>query len=188
MCTLNDVEDAIKVLTIHGCGPITLLHCTTEYPSPYTDVNLKAMETMNHTFNLPVGYSDHTEGITIPIAAAALGAVVIEKHFTLDKAMEGPDHKASLEPNELKTMVDAIRCVQTSMGDGVKIPTVSECNNIAIVRKSIVASRSIKQGEQFTKENITTKRPGTGINPMRWNEIIGQFAKRSFDKDEMIEV
>jgi N,N'-diacetyllegionaminate synthase len=146
------------------------------------------METMNHTFNLPVGYSDHTEGITIPIAAAALGAVVIEKHFTLDKAMEGPDHKASLEPNELKTMVDAIRCVQTSMGDGVKIPTVSECNNIAIVRKSIVASRSIKQGEQFTKENITTKRPGTGINPMRWNEIIGQFAKRSFDKDEMIEV
>ena len=188
MCTMDDIEIALQVLKSHRCGPITLLHCTTEYPAPYAEVNLKAIETLRSTFNLPVGYSDHTQGIVIPIAAVAMGAVVIEKHFTLDRNMEGPDHKASLEPDELKSMVDAIKCVEVSMGDGVKIPTVSECKNIEIVRKSIVASRSIKQGEQFSKENITTKRPGTGINPMRWNKVIGQFAKRSFDKNELIEI
>lgn len=188
MCTLEDVEAAIRVLTINGCGPITLLHCTTEYPAPYSEVNLKAMETLRSRLNLPVGYSDHTQGIVIPIAAVAMGAVVIEKHFTLDRTMEGPDHKASLEPSELKAMVDAIRCVESSMGDGVKCPADSEHRNMMIARKSIVAMRAIKKGEQFTRENITTKRPGSGINPMRWNEVLGQFAKRSFEEDELIEV
>jgi len=188
MCTMDDVNSAIQVLNSHGCGPITLLHCTTEYPAPYAEVNLRAMETLRHAFNLPVGYSDHTQGITIPIAAAAMGAVVLEKHFTLDRTMEGPDHKASLEPAELKEMVDAIRCVEISLGDGVKDPTDSERRNIGIARKSIVALRQIREGEQFTSENITTKRPGSGISPMRWNEVLGQFAKRSFQEDELIEV
>ncbi len=188
MCTLDDVNSAIQVLNSHGCGPITLLHCTTEYPAPYAEVNLKAMETLRSTFNLPVGYSDHTQGITIPIAAVALGAVVIEKHFTLDKAMDGPDHKASLDSAELKAMIEAIRCVEVALGDGVKNPTDSERRNMGIARKSIVALKPIKQGELFTKENITTKRPGTGISPMRWYEVMGQFAKRSFEEDELIEV
>lgn len=188
MCTLEDVEAAIQVLTMKGCGPITLLHCTTEYPAPYAEVNLNAMETLRSTFNLPVGYSDHTQGIVIPIAAVAMGAVVLEKHFTLDRTMEGPDHKASLEPAELKAMIEAIRCVEVSLGDGVKTPTDSERRNMGIVRKSIVALRPIRKGEQFTTENVTTKRPGSGINPMRWNEVLGQFAKRSFQEDELIEV
>lgn len=188
MCTLDDVGEAVRVLTMNSCGPITLLHCTTEYPTPYLEVNLRAMETLRRAFNLPVGYSDHTQGITIPIAAAAMGAVVIEKHFTLDRTMEGPDHKASLEPHELKAMIEAIRCVEVSMGDGVKNPTVSERKNMVIARKSIVAKKSIKQGEPFTKGNITTKRPGSGISPMQWNEVIGQIAKRSFDENELIEV
>jgi N,N'-diacetyllegionaminate synthase len=188
MCTMDDVNSAIQVLNSYGCGPITLLHCTTEYPAPYSEANLKAMETLRSRFNLPVGYSDHTQGIVIPIAAVAMGAVVLEKHFTLDRTMEGPDHKASLDPGELKAMVDAIRCVESSMGDGVKGPTDSERRNMMIARKSIVAMRPIKKGEQFTRENITTKRPGSGITPMRWNEVIGQFAKRSFEEDELIEV
>lgn len=188
MCTLEDVETAIRVLSLNGCGPITLLHCTTEYPAPYSEVNLRAMETLRSTFNLPVGYSDHTKGIVIPIAAVAMGAVVLEKHFTLDRTMEGPDHKASLEPAELKAMVEAIRCVEVSLGDGVKTPSDSERRNMVIARKSIVALRQIRKGERFTSENITTKRPGSGINPMRWNEVIGQFAKRSFDEDELVEV
>lgn len=188
MCTMDDVNLAIQVLNSHGCGPITLLHCTTEYPAPYAEVNLRAMETLRHAFNLPVGYSDHTQGITIPIAAAAMGAVVLEKHFTLDRTMEGPDHKASLEPAELKEMVDAIRCVEVSLGDGLKDPTDSERRNIGIARKSIVALRQIRKGERFTTENITTKRPGSGISPMRWNEVLGRFAKRSFEEDELIEV
>lgn len=188
MCTMDDVNSAIQVLKSHGCGPITLLHCTTEYPAPYSEVNLKVMETLRSTFNLPVGYSDHTQGIVIPIAAVAMGAVVLEKHFTLDRTMEGPDHKASLEPAELKAMIEAIRCVEVSLGDGVKTPTASERRNMVIARKSIVALRPIKQGEQFTTDNISTKRPGSGITPMRWNEVIGQFAKRSFEEDELIEV
>jgi N,N'-diacetyllegionaminate synthase len=188
MCTMDDVNSAIQVLNSHGCGLITLMHCTTEYPAPYAEVNLKAMDTLRSTFNLPVGYSDHTQGIVIPIAAVAMGAVVLEKHFTLDRTMEGPDHKASLEPAELKEMVDAIRCVEISLGDGVKSPTDSERRNIGIARKSIVAMRPIRKGERFTSENITAKRPGSGISPMRWNEVSGQFAKRSFEEDELIEV
>ncbi len=188
MCTMDDVNSAIQVLNSHGCGPITLLHCTTEYPAPYAEVNLRAMDTLRSTFNLPVGYSDHTQGIVIPIAAAAMGAVVLEKHFTLDRTMEGPDHKASLEPAELTAMVEAIRCVEISLGDGVKNPTDSERRNMGIARKSIVALRQIREGERFTSENITTKRPGSGISSMRWNEVLGQFAKRSFEEDELIEV
>lgn len=188
MCTLEDIDAAIQVLNTHGCGSITLLHCTTEYPAPYKEVNLKAMNTLRDTFNLPIGYSDHTKGITIPIAAAAMGAVVIEKHFTLDRNMEGPDHKASLEPNELKTMIEAIRCIEVSMGDGIKRPTQSEIKNMSIARKSIVAKKNIKKGEQFTVENICAKRPGVGISPMKWNEVIGQFAKQSFEEDELIEI
>jgi len=188
MCTMDDVNSAIQVLDSHGCGPITLLHCTTEYPASYSEVNLKAMETLRSYFNLPVGYSDHTKGIVIPIAAVAMGAVVIEKHFTLDKTMDGPDHKASLDPAELKAMIEAIRCVEVALGDGVKTPTDSERKNMVIARKSIVALRPIRVGERFTSENITTKRPGSGINPMRYNEVIGQFAKRSFEEDELIEV
>lgn len=188
MCTMDDVNSAIQVLNSHGCGPITLLHCTTEYPAPYAEVNLRAMDTLRSIFNLPVGYSDHTQGIVIPIAAAAMGAVVLEKHFTLDRTMEGPDHKASLEPAELTAMVEAIRCVEISLGDGVKNPTDSERRNMGIARKSIVALRQIREGERFTSENITTKRPGSGISPMRWNEVLGQFAKRSFEEDELIEV
>jgi len=188
MCTLDDIEIALQVLNSHGCGPITLLHCTTEYPAPYAEVNLRAMETLRSTFNLPVGYSDHTQGIVIPIAAVAMGAIVLEKHFTLDRTMEGPDHKASLEPAELKAMVEAIRCVEVALGDGVKNPTDSELRNMVIARKSIVAMKPIGDGERFTSENITTKRPGSGINPMRWNEVLGQFAKRSFQEDELIEI
>jgi len=188
MCTLDDVNSAIQVLNSHGCGPISLLHCTTEYPAPYSEVNLKAMETLRSRFNLPVGYSDHTQGIVIPIAAVAMGAVVLEKHFTLDKTMEGPDHKASLDPGELKAMIEAIRNVEVSLGDGAKTPTDSERRNMGIARKSIVAMKPIREGEQFTTENITTKRPGSGINPMRWNEVLGQCAKRSFEEDELIEV
>lgn len=188
MCTLEDVETAIRVLSLNGCGPITLLHCTTEYPAPYAEVNLRAMETLRSTFNLPVGYSDHTQGIVIPIAAVAMGAIVLEKHFTLDRTMEGPDHKASLEPAELKAMIEAIRCVEVALGDGVKNPTDSELRNMVIARKSIVAMKPIGDGERFTSENITAKRPGSGISPMRWNEVLGQFAKRSFEEDELIEV
>jgi N,N'-diacetyllegionaminate synthase len=188
MCTLDDIEAAIQILNSYGCSSITLLHCTTEYPTPYKEVNLNAIETLRNTFKLPIGYSDHTKGITIPIAAAALGSVVIEKHFTLDRNMEGPDHAASLEPEELKAMVEAIRCVEISMGDGIKKPTASESKNMVIARKSIVASKPIMKGEKFSKENITSKRPGSGISPMRWNEVIGQTAKHSFGEDELIEL
>ncbi|NCB96818.1 MAG: N-acetylneuraminate synthase [Bacteroidia bacterium] len=188
MCNLDEISAAIGVLGQHQSGSIVLLHCTTEYPAPFDEVNLKAMDTLRKTFNLPVGYSDHTQGIEIPIAAVAMGAVVIEKHFTLNKNMDGPDHKASLEPEELKSMVKAIRNIETAIGDGTKQPTVSERKNIAIARKSIVARRPIKQGEQFSDENIATKRPGTGLSPMRWNDVIGKFAKRSFEEDEMIEL
>lgn len=188
MCTMDEIADALAVLNEYGSGPVTLLHCTTEYPAPIDDVNLLAMRTMSEQFGLPVGYSDHTAGIVVPIAAVAMGAVVIEKHFTLDKTMEGPDHKASLEPHELKEMVDAIRMVERAMGDGIKQPAESEKKNIAIARKSIVATRNIAKGEVFSTENITTKRPGDGVSPMRWNEVLGQAAKRSFTEDELIEL
>lgn len=188
MSTLEETESAVKVLTENGCMDITVLHCNTEYPTPYQDVNLKAMLTIKERLGVGVGYSDHTRGIEIPIAAAALGAEVIEKHFTLDKKMEGPDHKASLEPDELQAMVKAIRNIELALGDGEKKPSESEKKNIDIARKSIVARCDISKGETYTEENLTTKRPGKGISPMRWNEIIGQKAIRNFSADELIEL
>lgn len=188
MSTLEEISDAVSVLNEHGAGEITLLHCTTEYPAPIEDVNLRAMETMRQKFDLKVGYSDHTQGIEIPIASVAMGACVIEKHFTLDRNMEGPDHKASLEPDELASMVKAIRNVEKALGDGRKIPSKSEIKNIPIARKSIVAKKKIIKGETLTEENITTKRPGSGISPMKWNEVLGIKAIRDFDEDELIEI
>ena len=188
MSTLAEVREAINVLRDNGAGKITLLHCTTEYPAPYTDVNLKAMITMRETFGLEVGYSDHTPGIEIPVAAVAMGATVIEKHFTLDRNMEGPDHKASLEPDELAAMVRSIRNVEMAIGTGEKVPSESEKKNMAIARKSIIAARDIKKGEILSEENLTTKRPGNGISPMKWNEVIGTKAVRDFIEDELIEI
>lgn len=190
MCHLTDVENALNVLTENGVKKedITLLHCNTQYPTPMCDVNLKAMITLADTFGVKTGYSDHTQGIEIPIAAVALGATVIEKHFTLDRNMEGPDHKASLEPQELKAMTIAIRNVEQALGTGDKTPSTSETPNKNVARKSIVAKRQIKQGESFTEENITVKRPGNGISPMRWREVIGTTATRDFAPDELIEI
>lgn len=188
MSTLQEVDAALAVLKNNGVGEITLLHCTTNYPTPMEDVNLKAMLTMKEHCSCQVGYSDHTQGIEVPVAAVAMGAVVIEKHFTLDHNMEGPDHKASLEPDELKEMVLAIRNIEKAVGNGEKIPTDSEKANLAVARKSIIAAKGIKAGEIFTEENLTTKRPGTGINPMGWAKILGKRAVRDFEEDEMIEV
>lgn len=188
MSTLQEVDDALTVLRGNGAGKITLLHCTTNYPTPMQDVNLKAMQTMKDAFGLEVGYSDHTQGIEVPIAAVALGAAVIEKHFTLDRNMEGPDHKASLEPDELEAMVKAIRNIEKAMGDGVKVPSESETANIPVARKSIIAADNIKAGDILSEKNLTTKRPGTGISPMRWNEILGTRAVRDFEEDELIEI
>ncbi len=188
MCTLDDIQAALNIFSTYENDQITLLHCNTEYPTPYQDVNLFAMKTLRDKLHVKVGYSDHTQGIEVAIAAVALGATVIEKHFTLDKSMNGPDHKASLEPEELKNMVDAIRNVEKSLGDTVKIPTESERKNIAIARKSIVAKKPIKKGELFTDENLTTKRPGNGISPMEWYTVVGKIAKTDFDTDELIQV
>lgn len=190
MSTLSEVEKAIKVLLSKGTRKenITLLHCTTEYPAPYSEVNLKAMLTLRDYFGMKVGYSDHTPGVIVPIAATSLGASVIEKHFTLDKNMEGPDHKASLNPKELKEMVISIRRVETALGNGEKIPQPSEVKNIAVARKSIIAKHEIKKGELLTEENLTTKRPGNGISPMKWYEVLGTNAIRDFHQDELIEV
>lgn len=188
MSNLEEVREAVKVLRENGSKDITVLHCNTEYPTPYEDVNLRAMLTLKDELGIEVGYSDHTQGIGVPIAAAALGASVIEKHFTLDRNMEGPDHKASLEPDELREMVRAIRNIEKALGNGKKEPSESEKRNIGIVRKSIVAKCDIMAGEMFTENNITTKRPGTGISPMNWNEIVGKKAKRNFNQDELIEI
>lgn len=188
MSTLDEVKAALEVLNSNGAGKITLLHCTTNYPTPMKDVNLRAMITLKDQCGCQVGYSDHTKGIEIPIAAVAMGAEVIEKHFTLDRNMEGPDHKASLEPDELAAMVEAIRNIEEALGDGVKSPSESEKDNIAVVRKSIIAARDIKAGEIMTENNLTTKRPGTGIDPMRWNEVLGTKAIRDFKEDELIEI
>lgn len=190
MCTLGDIEDAMNVLTNNGLSTeqISLLHCNTEYPTPFEDVNLKAMLTLKECFGVRVGYSDHTKGIEVPIAAVAMGAEIIEKHFTLDKTLPGPDHVASLEPQELKAMVASIRNIEKATGSGIKQVSSSEKKNIAIARKSIIAARDIKAGESFTEENLTVKRPGNGINPMRWDEVIGQVAKRDFVEDELIEL
>lgn len=187
MSELSEVADAVKVLVENGASDITLLHCTTEYPAPYEDVNLKAMETMKDAFDLPVGYSDHTKGLEIPVAAVARGACVIEKHFTLSREMEGPDHAASIEPEELKQMVDMIRHVEVSIGDGVKRVSASEAKNQDIARKSIIAKTAIKAGEVFTEDNITTKRPGNGINPMFWFDLLGRKAKHDYEEDYIIE-
>lgn len=188
MSNLDEVTTAVKILREHGTEDITVLHCTTEYPTPYADVNLNAMLTLKESLQLPVGYSDHTLGIEVPIAAVAMGATVIEKHFTLDKTMKGPDHKASLEPDELIAMVKAIRHIQEALGDGQKIAASSEVKNMDIARKSIIAKTSIKKGELLTEENLTVKRPGNGISPMKWFEVIGRMAVRDFDEDEMIEL
>lgn len=188
MCTLDEVRAALEALRRSGAGDVTLLHCTTEYPAPYEEVNLRAMETLRREFGCPVGYSDHTKGIEVSIAAAAMGAEVIEKHFTLDRNMEGPDHKASLEPDELRAMISAIRHVDEALGDGTKQPTASELKNRDVARKSIVAKRDIRAGEILTEENITTKRPGSGVSAMRWYEVLGTTAVRDFAEDELIEV
>lgn len=188
MCTLEEVGAAIRVLRENGSGEIRLLQCNTEYPTPFEDVNLRAMATMREAFGLETGYSDHTRGIEAPIAAAALGAGIIEKHFTLDRNMEGPDHKASLEPGELAAMVQAIRHIELALGTGVKTPSPSEQKNIAAARKSLVAARAIRQGETLTAENLAVKRPGTGVSPMRWDEVIGTKAIRDFEEDELIEL
>ena len=188
MCDLQDVRAAVDALYNNGLSKenLTLLHCNTEYPTPFDDVNLKAMNELREEFGVEVGYSDHSKGIEVPIAAVALGASVIEKHFTLDRNMEGPDHKASLEPNELKAMVKAIRHVEQAIGDGHKKVSESERKNIAIARKSIVAACPIKKGERLTEQNLTVKRPGTGLSPMRWEEVIGTFATKDYEEDELI--
>lgn len=188
MSTLEEVAAAIDLLKNAGAGEISLLHCNTQYPTPYKDVNLKAMLELKKRFNCTVGYSDHTKGIEVPIAAVALGAQIIEKHFTLDRKMEGPDHKASLEPKELKQMIQSIRNIELALGDGQKRVTESEKANKIIARKSIIAKKTIKKGEIFTDENLTTKRPGNGISPMRWNEVLGKKAIRDFMEDELIEL
>lgn len=191
MCDMEDVRAAVDALYRNGLTKenLILLHCNTEYPTPFEDVNLKAMDALRNEFGVEVGYSDHTKGIEVPIAAVALGATVIEKHFTLDRNMEGPDHKASLEPDELKSMVSAIRNIEKAIGgDGTKHVSESEKKNIAIARKSIVAACDIKAGEVFTEQNLAVKRPGNGISPMRWEEVIGLKAKRDFREDELIEI
>lgn len=190
MCSMADVSAAVSTLLTNGLSAsnLTLLHCNTEYPTPMSDVNLAAMSALHREFGVPVGYSDHTVGIEIPIAAAALGATVVEKHFTLDRSMDGPDHKASLEPSELAAMIRAIRNVDQAIGTGIKDVTDSERANMAVARKSIVAATAIAQGELLTEMNLTVKRPGTGISPMRWNEIIGTRAIRSYSPDDLIQI
>ncbi len=188
MCGMEEIEAAIRVLRDNGTPEIKLLHCNTEYPTPYEDVNLRAMQTMRDTFGLEVGYSDHTKGIEVPIAAVALGAAIIEKHFTLDRNMEGPDHKASLEPDELAEMVRCIRNIEKALGSAEKKPSPSEIKNKSVARKSIVAKTPIRAGEVLTEENVTVKRPGTGISPMKWPEVLGTKAIRDFEEDELIEI
>jgi N,N'-diacetyllegionaminate synthase len=188
MSTMEEIRKAVHILKNNGSGDITVLHCTTEYPAPYEDVHLKAMLEIARELELPVGYSDHTRGIEIPIAAVAMGAKIIEKHFTLDKSMEGPDHQSSLEPDEFKAMADAIRHVETALGADEKKPSPSEIKNIAVARKSIVAKCFIKKGETLTEENLAVKRPGNGVTPMRWYDIIGSKAIRDFLEDELIEI
>ncbi len=188
MCEIDEIQTAVDTLKENGTPKITLLHCNTEYPTPFEDVNLTAMLTLKERFGVEVGYSDHTTGIEVPIAAVALGASVIEKHFTLDKHMEGPDHRASLEPAELSSMVNSIRNIEKAMGNGIKEPSRSERKNIVVARKSIVARCAIKKGDVFSNDNITAKRPGNGISPMLWFDVLGKAANRDFKEDELIEV
>jgi N,N'-diacetyllegionaminate synthase len=190
MATLEEIGDAIAVFEASGVrrDMITVLHCTTEYPAPVADVNLRAMQTIAHKFGVRVGYSDHTQGIEVAVASTALGATIIEKHFTLDRTLPGPDHKASLEPEQLAAMVVAIRNIEQAMGDGVKRPSPTEAKNLPIVRKSLVAIRPIQAGEPFSAQNVGAKRPGTGISPMRFDDVIGRSAPRNFAPDELIEL
>jgi N,N'-diacetyllegionaminate synthase len=188
MSTVAEIREAVSVLRQNGNKELILLHCNTEYPTPFEDVNLNAMLTLKNEFQTAVGYSDHTLGIEAAVAAVAMGAMVVEKHFTLDKNMEGPDHKASLNPGELHRMVQSIRNIESALGNGEKKPSKSELKNRDIARKSIVAGRAIRAGEIFTEDNLAVKRPGTGISPFRWFEIIGQTAGRNYEKDELIEV
>ena len=189
MSNLGDIEAALNVFERAGVmrSLITVLHCTTEYPAPLDEVNLSAMRTISQAFDVAVGYSDHTAGIVVPIAAVAMGATVIEKHLTLDSTMPGPDHKASLEPDKFKEMVHGIRSIEQALGDGIKQPTSSEIPNLSVVRKSLVAARPIRAGELFTESNLTAKRPFTGISPMNWDKWIGRKASRDFMIDELIE-
>ena len=188
MANLGEIEAAIDALEAAGTprAMLTVLHCTTEYPTPMAEVNLRAMLSIHAAFGVAVGYSDHTQGIEVAIAAVAMGATVIEKHFTLDRNLPGPDHKASLEPSELNALVAAIRNIEVALGDGIKRPSPSEARNRPVVRKSLVASRAITSGALFTAENITAKRPATGISPMRWDEVMGKTALRDFGPDELI--
>lgn len=190
MTDMEELRQAITALEQAGFNRkrLTILHCNTEYPTPYEDVNLKAMVSIAEEFGVPIGYSDHTRGIEVPIAAVALGATVIEKHFTLDRTMEGPDHKASLEPDELIAMVKSVRNIEKALGSSDKVPSLSESKNKPIARKSIVAGKWIRQGELFDENNLAVKRPGTGISPMKWDAVIGQPAKRNFEPDELIEL
>ncbi|WP_304801077.1 N-acetylneuraminate synthase [Paramuribaculum intestinale] len=190
MSRLGEVDDAVGVLLDGGLtlDMITLLHCNTEYPTPYTDVNLRAMLTLRDAIGCRVGYSDHTLGIEVPVAAVAMGAEMIEKHFTLDKTLPGPDHVASLEPADLKAMVSAIRHTEAALGSGRKDVSPSERKNIAIARKSIIAARPISKGERFSHDNLTVKRPGNGISPMLWDTVVGLEAPRDFEPDELIEL
>ena len=190
MCEMEDVKAAMHVLLNNGVqkDQVTILHCNTEYPTPFEDVNLLAMKELREEFQTKIGYSDHTKGIEVPIAAVALGASVIEKHFTLDRNMEGPDHRASLEPTELKAMVSAIRNIEKALGTSKKTVSESERKNIAIARKSIVAACPIKEGELLTEHNLTVKRPGTGLSPMRWEEVVGTKAIKDFEEEEPIQI
>lgn len=188
MSEISDILSAIRILEDSGASDITVLHCNTQYPTPMNDVNLLAMSHIKEVTGREIGYSDHTLGIEVPIAAVSLGAKVIEKHFTLSKDMDGPDHKASLTPSELSAMIKAIRNIEAALGRNKKEITESERDNIAIARKSIVAKRNIHTGEEFTTENLTVKRPGTGISPMRWYDILGKTANRDFYEDELIEL
>jgi N,N'-diacetyllegionaminate synthase len=187
---LKEIDAALKELTSSGTNleKITVLHCTSAYPARMNEVNLNAMVSISKEFSVKVGYSDHTLGIEVAVAAAALGATVIEKHFTLNRGMEGPDHQASLEPNELNEMVSSIRNIEIALGNGIKLPTPGELENIEVIRKSIVAKIAIKKGELFTSENLTCKRPYYGVSPMNWDTVVGQIAKRDYSPDEMIQV
>lgn len=188
MATIKEIASAMEVLLKAGLEKkkLTILHCNTDYPTFMKDVNLKAMLNIKNELNVEVGYSDHTLGIEIPIAAVALGAKVIEKHFTLDRKLPGPDHSASLEPSELKSMISSIRNIEIAMGNGQKEPSPSEMKNILIARKSIFAKKFIKKGDEFSEQNLTTKRPGTGISPMKWNDYLGKTSTRNYEMDEMI--
>lgn len=188
MSTLEEVDECVKLLRDNGTKDITILQCNTQYPTEYYDANVNAMVTLGRRYETKVGYSDHTRGIIVPVMAVSLGASVIEKHFTLDRNMEGPDHKASLEPNELRDMIEAVRNAEAALGSGLKKPSASEIDNLSVARKSIVAACDIHKGEILTEKNLTTKRPGTGLSPMLWKEILGTEAVRNFGEDELIEI